>query len=38
MGDILLRHYPELKPAFLYGVANAFAPWKVVKNNPALAT
>jgi hypothetical protein len=26
MGDVLLRHHPELAPA-LDGVANAFAPW-----------
>jgi len=27
MGDVLLRHFPELGPA-MRGVANAFAPWK----------
>jgi hypothetical protein len=30
MSDILLRHYPELGPS-LYGVKNAFAPWKPVR-------
>jgi hypothetical protein len=29
MIDVLLRHYPELAPAF-QGVENAFAPWKRV--------
>ena len=29
MGDVLLRHYPELEPA-LRGVENAFAPWRRV--------
>jgi hypothetical protein len=29
MGDVLLRHYPELEPA-LRGVDNAFAPWNRV--------
>ena len=36
MSDILLRHYPELGPS-LYGVKNAFAPWKRVEANPAVA-
>jgi hypothetical protein len=36
MSDILLRHYPELGPS-LYGVTNAFAPWKRVEENPGLA-
>ena len=27
MGDVLLRHHPELAPA-LDGVENAFAPWQ----------
>ena len=35
MTDILLRHYPELGPS-LYGVTNAFAPWKRVEDNPAV--
>jgi len=30
MSDVLLRHYPELRPA-LDGVKNAFAPWKPVR-------
>jgi hypothetical protein len=29
MGDVLLRHYPELAPA-LEGSKNAFAPWRSV--------
>ncbi len=29
MVSVLLRHYPELKPAFR-GVANPFAPWSDV--------
>jgi hypothetical protein len=29
MGDVLLRHFPELGPA-LHGVSNAFAPWTPV--------
>lgn len=29
MTDVLLRHYPELRPA-LRGVTNAFAPWAAV--------
>ena len=29
MREVLLRHFPELKPA-LEGVANPFAPWKAV--------
>jgi hypothetical protein len=29
MGDVLLRHHPELAPA-LEGSRNAFAPWKAV--------
>lgn len=29
MTDVLLRHYPELRPA-LRGVTNAFAPWTAV--------
>ena len=33
MSDILIRHYPELEPS-LYGVTNAFAPWKRVELNP----
>ena len=35
MIDVLLRHYPELGQS-LYGVTNAFAPWKRVERNPAL--
>ena len=27
MGDVIVRHFPELAPA-LEGSANAFAPWK----------
>jgi hypothetical protein len=27
MGDVLLRHHPELAPA-LEGSENAFAPWR----------
>jgi Animal haem peroxidase len=34
MSDILLRHYPELGPS-LYGVKNAFAPWKRVETSSA---
>jgi hypothetical protein len=30
MSDVLLRHFPRLKPA-LSGVDNAFQPWKTVK-------
>ena len=37
MSDILIRHYPELEPS-LYGVENAFAPWKRVEINPGAAT
>jgi hypothetical protein len=37
MSDILLRHYPELRPA-LYGVNNAFAPWRRVEENPGAVT
>jgi hypothetical protein len=33
MCDILVRHYPELRTT-LYGVENAFAPWKRVEVNP----
>jgi Animal haem peroxidase len=29
MGDVLLRHHPELAPA-LHGSKNAFAPWRSV--------
>ena len=29
MGDVILRHYPEMAP-FLEGSTNAFAPWKKV--------
>ena len=29
MIDVILRHYPQLKPA-LFGVSNAFAPWRKV--------
>jgi hypothetical protein len=36
MSDVLLRHFPELGPS-LYGVKNAFAPWKRVEQNPGLA-
>jgi len=36
MSDVLLRHYPELGPS-LYGVKNAFAPWKRVEVNPGTA-
>ncbi|MCY1059384.1 peroxidase family protein [Nannocystis sp. SCPEA4] len=37
MRDVLVRHYPALQPA-LYGVENAFAPWKRVEVNPASAS
>jgi hypothetical protein len=29
MGDVILRHHPELAPA-LEGSKNAFAPWKAI--------
>jgi Animal haem peroxidase len=32
MASILLRHYPELAPA-LRGVANPFAPWRIIEQS-----